>query len=59
MSRSGRDLCRILFALTLALAAACVSTRPYHVLSDTAEPLRTQFNGDLGHVRIVMLVAPT
>ncbi len=61
MNRTGRDRCRTTVALAavLALAGACISTRPYASLSDTADPLRTQFNNDVGRVRIVMLVAPT
>jgi hypothetical protein len=51
-------------ALSLMLAAllllgACVETRPYATLSETAEPLRARFNQDVGHVRVMMLVAPT
>jgi hypothetical protein len=45
-------------ALALVLAGAC-APRPYTSLSETAEPLRTQFNQDVGRTRIVMLVAPT
>ena len=59
MSHPRRVLCRVVYAALFALAVACVSTRPYHVLSDTGDPLRTQFNNDAGHIRIVMLVAPT
>jgi len=49
-------LAALLFAL--ALAVAC-GPRPYSSLSESAEPLRSQFNRDAGRVRIVMLVAPT
>jgi len=49
-------LTALLFAL--ALAPAC-GPRPYSSLSESAEPLRSQFNRDAGRVRIVMLVAPT
>jgi len=59
VNRSRRDHWRVGLAFLIALAAACISTRPYATLTDTAEPLRTQFNDDVGHVRIVMLVAPT
>jgi hypothetical protein len=45
--------------MPLALASACIATRPYATLTGTADPLRTQFNNDAGRVRIVMLVAPT
>jgi hypothetical protein len=49
------------FALVLALsvAAACARTQPYATLTGTADPIRARFNADAGHVRIVMLVAPT
>jgi hypothetical protein len=43
----------------LCAAGACVRTRPYATLTENADPLRTQFNNDAGHPRIVMLVAPT
>jgi hypothetical protein len=50
----------ILFcALGLAVLSACVPTRPYATLSAAAEPLRSQFNKDVGQPRIMMLVAPT
>ena len=42
----------------LLLGAAC-ATYPYDKLADNAEPLKSRFNADVGHVRIVMLVAPT
>jgi hypothetical protein len=48
--------------LLLALAAAsCTSVpaAPYSVLQPGVEPLRTAFNRDAGHVRVVVLVAPT
>jgi hypothetical protein len=53
-----RTPARALAWLVLALALGC-GPRPYTPLSDSAEPLRTQFNQDVGRVRIVMLVAPT
>jgi hypothetical protein len=43
----------------IGVSSACVRTQPYANLSDTAEPLRAQFNQDAGHVRVMMLVAPT
>ena len=46
-------------ALAIGVSSACVRTQPYANLSDTAEPLRAQFNQDAGHVRVMMLVAPT
>jgi hypothetical protein len=48
----------VLVALAL-FVGACVQTRPYATLSAAAEPLRSQFNKDIGHPRIMMLVAPT
>lgn len=39
--------------------SACTRPHPYESLTDQAEPLRTQFNRDAGHPRVVMLVAPT
>jgi hypothetical protein len=42
----------------LLLSAAC-GTRPYEKLADNAEPFKSRFNADAGHVRVVMLVAPT
>jgi len=55
-----RRVSRSLLALVAALlvSAACGTSR-YEKLTDTAEPLRARFNADAGHVRIVMLVAPT
>jgi hypothetical protein len=51
----------ISFALLLA-AAACTdhqNVRPHVRLTAGAEPLRTQFNEDVGQVRMLMIVAPT
>jgi hypothetical protein len=42
----------------LLLSAAC-GTQRYEKLTETAEPLRARFNADLGHARVMMLVAPT
>jgi hypothetical protein len=50
---------RLGLVLALVAAASCVRTRPYAKLTDDSEPIRTQFNADIGHPRIVMLVAPT
>jgi hypothetical protein len=46
-------------AVILLLASAACGPRPYQSLNDTAEPLRSIFNRYAGHVRVVMLVAPT
>jgi hypothetical protein len=61
VSRSRGVKHRIAWAvmMPLALASACIATRPYATLTGNADPLRTQFNNDAGRVRIVMLVAPT
>ena len=42
----------------LLLSAACGTYR-YEKLAENGEPLRARFNADAGHVRVVMLVAPT
>ncbi|HEY7499897.1 MAG TPA: hypothetical protein VH740_15365 [Vicinamibacterales bacterium] len=55
--RRRRAACALVFML--CAAGACVRTRPYATLTENADPLRTQFNNDAGHPRIVMLVAPT
>ena len=53
-------LAPLVAALVLAwIAGGCGTTKPYASLSQSAEPLRTQFNKDAGRVRILMLVAPT
>jgi hypothetical protein len=49
----------VVFALIVTLSSACLKTEPYAKLSESAEPFRTRFNQDAGHVRVVMLVAPT
>jgi hypothetical protein len=46
-------------ATLLLLASAACGPPPYQSLTDAAEPLRSIFNRDAGHVRVVMLVAPT
>ena len=49
-------------AAALAAVLACDSARPaqpHDVLGASAEPLRAQFNRDVGHVRVLMVVAPT
>lgn len=60
-SRGRRATARTVAAIALALAAACSqgNTRPHESLAAGAEPLRSQFNQDAGHVRIVVLAAPT
>ncbi|HET7218722.1 MAG TPA: hypothetical protein VFJ02_11780 [Vicinamibacterales bacterium] len=50
---------RVLVALAICAAGACIKTQPYAKLAENAEPLRTRFNQDVGHVRVMMLVAPT
>ena len=46
-------------ATVILLASAACGPRPYQSLDESAEPLRSIFNRDAGHVRVVMLVAPT
>jgi len=50
---------RFVVASTLVAVAACARTQPYATLDDAAEPLKARFNADAGHVRVMMLVAPT
>ena len=60
---TGRHTRRLLAAflcVVLALFAACRGpARPHSALGPRADPLRAEFNRDIGHVRIVTLVAPT
>ena len=49
-------------ALAIAVVAIAVSRgpeRPYEPLSPQVANLRTQFNADVGKVRILLLPAPT
>jgi hypothetical protein len=50
----------VLLVLVLTVAG-CAGAPPasHSVLQAGAEPLRSQFNRDAGHVRIVILAAPT
>lgn len=53
-----------LLALVTAVPAAssCSRTiegRPFAPLTSAGQPLRSDFNRDIGHVRIVMVPAPT
>jgi len=45
--------------LLFVLAACRGPVRPHTALTAHADPLRADFNRDIGHVRIVTLVAPT
>jgi hypothetical protein len=47
------------FILLLALLACRGPVRPHTALAAHVDPLRADFNRDIGHVRIVTLVAPT
>lgn len=49
----------LLVALLLASACDQRPTRPHDPLTAGAEPLRSHFNRDIGHTRIVLLAAPT
>jgi hypothetical protein len=57
--RSRRTLC--LAGVLLGILSGCTSSpaRPYESLTSGAEPLRSQFNRDVGKVRIVIVAAPT
>jgi hypothetical protein len=50
-----------LTALAVSLLACQPSgpDRPHTALGPSADELRAAFNADTGHVRVVMLVAPT
>lgn len=45
--------------LIISLLACGGPARPHTALDVRLEPLRADFNRDIGHVRIVTLVAPT
>jgi hypothetical protein len=45
--------------LLLSLLACRGPARPHTALDARADPLRADFNRDIGHVRIVTLVSPT
>jgi hypothetical protein len=50
----------ILFIFVTALTGCNSSPqRPHASLGSGAEPLRSQFNGDAGKVRVVIVSAPT
>lgn len=49
-------------ALVFAALASCKAggpASPYEKLDEHASALRDQFNADIGHVRVILLVAPT
>jgi hypothetical protein len=47
------------FLLLVSLLACRGPARPHTALDARLDPLRSDFNRDVGHVRIVTLVAPT
>lgn len=50
----------VIAILLSALAAACAGPAATHeTLTAGAEPLRSHFNRDVGHTRIVLIAAPT
>jgi hypothetical protein len=49
----------LLAALVLASCVSGPDVAPHAVLTATADPLRADFNRDVGHVRIVIIAAPT
>jgi len=61
------DVTRLLSPLLRRLAAIAAAglmlsacgPRAFQTLTDSAEPLRSTFNRDVGHTRVMMLVAPT
>ena len=59
----GRRKAALLLVLTAALLAAATPARaqdaPYPELSRYLEPLRSQFNDDVGKVRLILLLDPT
>jgi len=59
MTRAVRS--RAVLASLLLVLAACTSAPaiPHETLTSNPEPLRARFNRDAGHVRVVMLAAPT
>lgn len=48
-----------LISATLIVACSKAPPRPHASLTADAEPLRTEFNRDAGHVRILMIAGPT
>ena len=63
VSRRLRVAAALLFLMTAVSAASSCShtfeARPHASLTSGAEPLRADFNRDVGRVRIVMIPAPT
>jgi hypothetical protein len=49
----------LIFFLLVALLACRGPARPHTALDAHVDPLRAEFNRDIGHIRIVTLVAPT
>jgi hypothetical protein len=54
-----RHVLSAVISATLIIACSTAPARPHASLSADVEPLRAQFNRDAGHVRIVMIAAPT
>jgi hypothetical protein len=48
-----------LISATLIVACSNAPARPHASLTADVEPLRTEFNRDAGHVRILMIAGPT
>jgi hypothetical protein len=48
-----------LLCATLIVACSKAPARPHASLSPDIEPLRSEFNRDVGRVRILMIGAPT
>ena len=57
-SRPGRVAAVLLLGSVLAACGSTPATR-HDALTAGAEPLRSRFNRDIGHTRLVLLAAPT
>jgi hypothetical protein len=56
------SLVRATLSAVALLFIACSSkgpVQPHHPLGTDAEPLRSAFNADTGHVRAIVLASPT
>jgi hypothetical protein len=58
-SRRASVLAPSVSVLILSLLACGGPARPHTALDSDLDPLRADFNRDIGHVRILTLVAPT
>jgi hypothetical protein len=51
-------VCAASFALAASRTALAAAPNGFAVLDDNAEPLRSDFNRDVGHVRLLLLMDP-